>query len=86
MKNKEEAVKELRLMCMNMSVDRNKRELAVNQIVNYIDNSIPKEVIEKKIEELENSQAKVKNNKLIYSREDVFRFQIYILEEILEGK
>lgn len=53
-------------------------------ILNYIENSIPKEVIEKKIEELENSQAKVKNNKLIYSREDIFRFQIYILEELLD--
>lgn len=55
-------------------------------ILDYIDNSISKEVIEKKIEELENSQKRVKNNKLIYSREDVFRFQIYILEELLEGK
>lgn len=57
---------------------------SLQTVLNYIDNSIPKEVIEKKIQELENSQAKVKNNKLIYSREDVFRFQIYILEELFE--
>lgn len=64
----------------------NKQKLALETVLNYIDNSISKEVIEKKIEELENSQTKVKNNKLIYSREDIFRFQIYILEEVLEGK
>ncbi len=58
----------------------------LEEILNYIDNSISKEVIKEKIEELEKSQFKVKNNKLIYSREDVFRFQIYILEELLEGK
>lgn len=63
-----------------------KQKVSLETVLNYIDNSVDKEVIEKKIEELENSQAKVKNNKLIYSREDIFRFQIYILEEILEGK
>jgi hypothetical protein len=63
-----------------------KQKASLETVLNYIDNSVDKEVIEKKIEELENSQAKVKNNKLIYSREDIFRFQIYILEEILEGK
>ena len=49
-------------------------------------NSIPKDKIREKIEEIENLQARVKNNNLIYSREDVFRFQIYILEELLEEK
>ncbi len=46
--------------------------------------STPNSVIREKIEELENSQKRVKNNNLIYSREDVFRFQIYVLEEILK--
>lgn len=59
---------------------------SIETVLNHIDNSISKEVIEEKIKELENSQVKVKNNNLIYSREDVFRFQIYILEELLEGK
>ena len=45
-----------------------------------------KETIKEKIKVLENSQKRVKNNNLIYSREDIFRFQIYILEELLEEK
>lgn len=68
-----------------LKLNRN-NELALETVLNYIENSISKEVIKEKIEELEKSQFKVKNNKLIYSREDVFRFQIYILEELLEGK
>ncbi len=35
----------------------------LEEILNYIDNSISKEVIKEKIEELEKSQFKVKNNK-----------------------
>ena len=45
---------------------------------------VSKEKIRDKIGRLEKEQERVKNNKLIYSREDVFRFQIYILEELLE--
>ena len=47
---------------------------------------IEKDKIREKIEELEKEQIRIKNNRLIYSREDIFRFQIYILEELLEGK
>ena len=36
--------------------------------------STPNSVIREKIEELENSQKRVKNNNLIYSREDVILF------------
>ena len=55
-------------------------------MLNYIENSMSKETIKEKIKVLENSQKRVKNNNLIYSREDIFRFQIYILEELLEEK
>lgn len=83
-KELEEAIKTLKI---TKNVTNNFRiQEAIETVLNYIDNSISKEVIEEKIEELENSQARVKNNNLIYSREDVFRFQIYILEELLEGK
>lgn len=67
-------------------IENDKLDEYTKQLEYKLENSIPKKKIEEKIEELENEQSKVKNNKLIYSREDVFRFQIYILEELLEGK
>ena len=70
--------------------ENNKLEKANKIYINSIQSITPvllkdyieKDKIREKIEELKKEQVKVKNNKLIYSREDVFRFQIYILEEI----
>lgn len=87
-KELEEAIKRIRILlqdrCECKECIKNKKAYEV--LLNYIENSVPKEKVEEKIEELENEQSKVKNNKLIYSREDVFRFQIYILEEMLAEK
>lgn len=51
-------------------------------VLNYIDNSIPKEVIEKKIEELKLGQETT--NKSSWC--NIYQYQILILQEVLEGK
>lgn len=59
-------------------------ETILQQLKRLQEETVEKAKIREKIEEIEKAQDRVKNNNLIYSREDVFRFQIYILEEILE--
>lgn len=62
-----------------------KIETVLKELKRREEDYIAKDKIIEKIEELEKGQVRVKNNRLIYSREDVFRFQIYILEELLNN-
>jgi len=89
-----EAIKVVLKELKRLQKENDKLERANKTYINSIQSITPvlledyieKDRIREKIEELEKEQVRVKNNRLIYSREDIFRFQIYILEELLEGE
>lgn len=81
--------KEIRLlekMTKEGREDAEAAKIVLEELKRLQEKTIEKDKIREKIEELEKEQVRVKNNRLIYSREDIFRFQIYILEELLEGE
>lgn len=82
-KELEEAIKYLKLIRKNHDLEKNGyvyTEEAIETVLNYIDNSISKEKIKKKIEELN------ENGYWDYLEERDLEKTKNILQELLEGK
>lgn len=88
-KELEEAIKELRilnLLGLGCSITEEiKQKFAT--ILNYIDNSIPKEVVEKKIKMLKDTLDLLKADKKVAKYKILaIEMEIQDLQELLEGK
>lgn len=95
-KELEEAIKYLKLIRKNHDLEKKGyvyTEEAIQTVLNYIENSISKEVIEEKIEELKNITDKYDKQRendeetdLSYEEASRYASKLEVLQELLEGK